>query len=586
MASLYDSASLVMIPSGVKDGKAYSIKPTDGSGDFTFSRGTGTATRVNASGLIEKERSNQLLQSNTFDTSWTGSSTPTSGQSGYDGSSDAWLLAKPAASFSSINQITTATGVLTFSVYVKQGSFSTCTLRVIGSNDHNTKFDLTDGSVISTGGTASIDTGSIDIGNGWYRLFITISTTSGLQVIIYPDGITATTAGNILIQDAQLEQGLVATDYIETTTAAVYEGITDNLPRLDYSGGASCPSLLLESSRTNGFAHSEYFNAWDSLNNVSITPNSATSPEGVQNASLMTASTAGLLTRSVRIGSQSTTTDVKTMSVYAKANTHDYIQLFHSGDAQAYVNFDLSSGAVGTSGTNGTGDIEPMGNDWYRCIATFDSGANFGSSLYIGLAASASASYGGTGISDTSLSVYIFGAQYEAGNYATSIIPTYGTAASRAADSCALINMITNGIGTSGAYSVLVEVDVDENASGDNSVVLSLAQDESLASVEISLNAYEQQESGRMRITSATDGTITYLNSPNTRKYAFSVDGTNVVATDESSVKNDTLSVSGNSLGSLRLSYGTSERTISMFKQLIIVPSVLTSAEMLTFTQS
>ena len=60
MASLYDSASLVMIPSGVKDGKAYSIKPTDGSGDFTFSRGTDTATRVNASGLIEKERGNLL----------------------------------------------------------------------------------------------------------------------------------------------------------------------------------------------------------------------------------------------------------------------------------------------------------------------------------------------------------------------------------------------------------------------------------------------------------------------------------------------------------------------------------------------
>ena len=69
-----------------------------------------------------------------------------------------------------------------------------------------------------------------------------------------------TGATAIYIQDAQLEQGLVATDYIETTTAAVYEGITDNLPRLDYSGGASCPSLLLEPSRTNhNSEHSEYF---------------------------------------------------------------------------------------------------------------------------------------------------------------------------------------------------------------------------------------------------------------------------------------------------------------------------------------
>ena len=63
MASLYDSASLVMIPSGVKEDKLYSIKPTNGDGDFTFSRGSDIeATRVNSSGLIEKAKVNLLLQ--------------------------------------------------------------------------------------------------------------------------------------------------------------------------------------------------------------------------------------------------------------------------------------------------------------------------------------------------------------------------------------------------------------------------------------------------------------------------------------------------------------------------------------------
>ena len=63
MATTYDKASLVMIPSGYKDDKLYSIKPTDGSGDLTFSRdgsGASPATRVNASGLIEKGRTNEL----------------------------------------------------------------------------------------------------------------------------------------------------------------------------------------------------------------------------------------------------------------------------------------------------------------------------------------------------------------------------------------------------------------------------------------------------------------------------------------------------------------------------------------------
>jgi hypothetical protein len=57
--SLFDDASLVMIPSAYKDGKLYSIKPTDGSGDFTFTRGSNlAATRVDVNGLIEKGREN------------------------------------------------------------------------------------------------------------------------------------------------------------------------------------------------------------------------------------------------------------------------------------------------------------------------------------------------------------------------------------------------------------------------------------------------------------------------------------------------------------------------------------------------
>ena len=63
--SFFDDASLAFLPSSGagKDGKAYSIKPTTGDGDFTFSRGSNlAATRVGADGLIEKGRENLLLQ--------------------------------------------------------------------------------------------------------------------------------------------------------------------------------------------------------------------------------------------------------------------------------------------------------------------------------------------------------------------------------------------------------------------------------------------------------------------------------------------------------------------------------------------
>lgn len=48
---LFDSASLVITPNGVKTSKLYSIKPNDGTGDLSVTRAT-TATRVNESGVI------------------------------------------------------------------------------------------------------------------------------------------------------------------------------------------------------------------------------------------------------------------------------------------------------------------------------------------------------------------------------------------------------------------------------------------------------------------------------------------------------------------------------------------------------
>ena len=62
--------SLAMIPSGYKDGKVYSVLPSNGDGDFTFSRGS-NATRVNKDGLIETmplELGGELVTNGGFDT--------------------------------------------------------------------------------------------------------------------------------------------------------------------------------------------------------------------------------------------------------------------------------------------------------------------------------------------------------------------------------------------------------------------------------------------------------------------------------------------------------------------------------------
>jgi hypothetical protein len=412
MATLFDSASLALIPSGVKDGKVYSIKPTDGSGDFTFSRGTGTATRVNASGLIEKERSNLLLQSNTFSTTWvTTNASVTGGQSGYDGSSDAWLLDASAAS-GAVFQSIVQSGVLTTSIYAKKGTADGIRIRIDQTTDTNVYVDLTDGSVSSSGNTIDIDVQNV--GGGWYRITFAFVGSGMTTFIIYPtDGGTTSIAGTIYIQDAQLEQGLVATDYIETTTAAVYEGITDNLPRLDYSGGASCPSLLLEPSRTNYLVHSEYISGWINAGGTSSqNSQDSTSPEGVYNAAVIDASSGVYLT----IGASS---NPHTFSVYAKAKSGSVVGLRIDTPITNITNFDLSNGTIQSTGSGHTASIEDAGNGWYRCIISFTD-AIVNAVLQ----------------STASGSVYVWGAQLEDNLYPTSYIPTYGTSASRAGDVC------------------------------------------------------------------------------------------------------------------------------------------------------
>lgn len=420
--SLIDLASLVLAPTAVKDGKVYNAIPNDQ--DFTFSRGT-EATRVNSAGLIEKARTNLLLQSNTFDTTWTTSNASvTGGQSGYDGSSDAWLLESTSTAFS-LYQNYTQSGVSTFSIFAKKGTSASFGIDIFTSVSTNAQFfNLSNGTLdYSTGSVVSADI--IDKGNGWYHCIVTTNNTGTIYYARITNGV-----GNTYIQSAQLEQGLVSTDVITTTTTSVTVGITDDLPRVDYSGGG-CPSLLLEGSRTNINTQSEYFgsSSWNKAR-MSITDNAVTSPEGVQNgANFVEDSTSNShpLYDTFTVSSGTS----YTVSMFVKKGSRDYFR-FNAATSSAITFFNLADGTV----HSGTGGIEDFGNGWYRCSMTFTA-ASTSEEIYIEPSINgSSANYQGDG----SVSMSIYGFQLEAGSYPTSYIPSYGTSTSRSADSCSLTN--------------------------------------------------------------------------------------------------------------------------------------------------
>jgi len=463
--SLYKDASLVMIPSAVKDGKLYSIRPTDGSGDFTFSRGSNlAATRVDVNGLIEKGRENYILHSNNFgDATWGKTrSSFVSGQAGYDGSNDAWAFVDNTNNSTHlIVQNITSSQVATFSVYAKAGAVNFLAFRYEDANVDYAYFDLANGT-LGTIDSDYIDAKITSVGGGWYRC--EASRTSAARVVLLSaqsdNDPTYAGAGNtaLYIQDAQLEQGLVATDYIETGASTAQAGILEDLPRLDYSG--SCPALLLEPQRSNSITGSEYFdggNLQDTQLSAEYNTADTLSPEGTYNAVKLTAT--NNFPRYYDYPTIGDNVDV-TLSVFAKAGDASVFTMraFDKSSDTAVVNFDLSAGTAELSQFDDLSPsftIEDMGNDWYRCSITTNTGSG-ATAFQIRPISHAQSETGGWSGSNY---IYTYGAQMEAGSYPTSYIPTYGSAVTRSLDKCELFGMNASGISTSNNWTYFIDID-------------------------------------------------------------------------------------------------------------------------------
>ena len=229
------------------------------------------------------------------------------------------------------------------------------------------------------------------------------------------------------------------------TSSATYVNSAGNIvsapagtPRFDYDPVTLQPrGLLIEEQRTNLLTYSEdWTNAAWSKTNITVTAAATTSPDGTADAQKLEA-TATAATSTIT-PSATVAATAATFSVYVKqgtgATTANTFTLRNVTTATNLIRGTLNySTGVFTYTTGSTGvTVTNAGNGWWRVTMTATSGITSGDTIrgYVGFD-------GGSQTAGDHL--FAWGAQLEAGSFATSYIPTVASQVTRAADQASIV---------------------------------------------------------------------------------------------------------------------------------------------------
>ena len=444
--ALIDKASLLMVPSTYEAGKLYNVLPSGnrapdnkgGAGydqtraDFDFDRGSNAAaTRINSSGLIEKYRENLLLQSNQFENAaWGKSSATFSGDT---------LTAGAGTAFKGISQNEATQGVqnISFDVAYIDHQWVQILFGTSGSDVGYANFDIQNKVIGNYAGMIDV---KIQDFSTYVRISVAINASAKTSVyLIFVDSGTRSRAasssstGSFKLFRSQVETGLVATEYLNSTSVTAKAGVLIDLPRINYDANGENGALLLEPQRTNRFPNSEYSGGFSSGSAITATDNAAISPEGVQNAIKIEKTTNGY----AYFRSSAIAALAGCLSVFAKKGNYRYIGLRNNQTSGVHSVFDFDTETFVNVATGQTCTFEDYGNGWYRLIA-YQPNNEFSSYQGVAMTDSNGNESIGSFVPNGS-HFFIYGLQQEASaTYPTSYIPTMGTAQTRAADSCSV----------------------------------------------------------------------------------------------------------------------------------------------------
>jgi len=204
-----------------------------------------------------------------------------------------------------------------------------------------------------------------------------------------------------------------------------------NTPRFDYNPSTlAAQGFLIEEARTNLLLQSANFTTTWGQTNVTITANTTASPDGGTNGDTLLINSAGASTGQT---SQSFTAgSTITFSVFAKKNASNFLRVELGNLVSCWWNLNTGQTASNNAGSGNvlfsSKSIQAISNGWYRCVLTVTTSTV--TTLLAGLYATDTDGNS----SSINSSIFLWGAQLEAGAFPTRYIPTTTTALTRSTD--------------------------------------------------------------------------------------------------------------------------------------------------------